>query len=417
MIAILKLTLIFAGVVFLIGRKWNLGLVLLLASAMVTALFNYTFIGLLQDIWGTLTDALTLRLILAVVLIMLVGELLRQTASMQRMVTALQVLIPNGLIVIASLPALIGLLPMVGGAMFSAPMVEEIGDQLHVDQEGKTFINYWFRHIWESVFPLYPSLMLGAAMLGIPTTQIFRFTWPLFLAAIAGGVIFGLWGLPSASTPPATVPSQGSHWHYLQSLASSIWPVVMIIVLSLTLPIDERFTLITAIVVTLAVMIPVQRISTRTLLSILRERIPWGSVAVIFGALAFRRVLESSGAVIAVSNGLTDSHVPTAAVAFGLPFISGLLTGLMAAGYSIGFSVALPLVTPMGGPTPAGWAVWLLAGGLVGAMMSPVHLCLGLTRVYFRAEWGPIYRRLLPASLLLVGTAALVLLWSGPGGG
>ncbi len=109
--------------------------------------------------------------------------------------------------------------------------------------------------------------------------------------------------------------------------------------------------------------------------------------------------------------------MPTAAVAFGLPFISGLLTGLMAAGYSIGFSVALPLVTPMGGPTPAGWAVWLLAGGLVGAMMSPVHLCLGLTRVYFRAEWGPIYRRLLPASLLLVGTAALVLLWSGPGGG
>jgi hypothetical protein len=31
-----------------------------------------------------------------------------------------------------------------------------------------------------------------------------------------------------------------------------------------------------------------------------------------------------------------------------------------------------------------------------------VHLCLALTRVYFKAEWGGIYRRLVPAAVLLI---------------
>jgi len=43
-------------------------------------------------------------------------------------------------------------------------------------------------------------------------------------------------------------------------------------------------------------------------------------------------------------------------------------------------------------------------------MVSPVHLCLALTRVYFEAEWAPIYRRLLPASLLVVLVGALLLI-------
>jgi hypothetical protein len=46
----------------------------------------------------------------------------------------------------------------------------------------------------------------------------------------------------------------------------------------------------------------------------------------------------------------------------------------------------------------------------VGLLITPVHLCLALTRVYFQAEWGDVYRRILPAALLLtMAGAALVL--------
>jgi hypothetical protein len=188
-----------------------------------------------------------------------------------------------------------------------------------------------------------------------------------------------------------------------------MWPVALVIVLSLTLPIDERIALILSLVGTIALMMAIKDVSPRALGHILHRRIPWKTVLVLFGALIFRRVLDSSGAVNAVSEALTRSHVPLAVVAFVIPFIAGLLTGLSVGAFTIGFPVVLPLVAP-DGAIASGWAAWLMAGGFLGVMCSPLHLCLSLTRVYFKADWGPVYRRIAPSSLGVAVTAALLLL-------
>jgi integral membrane protein (TIGR00529 family) len=279
------------------------------------------------------------------------------------MVEALQALTSNGHIVIAALPSLVGLLPVVGGAMFSAPMVDEVGDRLAADQERKTFINYWFRHMWEPVYPLYPSMMLAAALLGLTTTQMAKAAWPLAVAAALGGLLFGLLGLSrrSAEDPPPTSRVQS-----LRRLATSAWPIVLFIVLSLTTPVDERISVILGLVVTIGFVMVIKHVPLRDLGTILRKRIPLNTLALIFGALVFRRVLQDSGAVLAVADGLTSLHIPLAAVAFGVPFIAGLLTGLLSAAYSIGFPVILPLVVADGGTIAPAWAAWLMAGGFRG---------------------------------------------------
>jgi len=406
-IALLKLTLVFAGIVILLSRKWNLGLVLILASVAIGLLFAYPLPEIMRDVLLTAVDLLTLRLALAVVLIMTLSELLRQTAGLKGMVEALQALIPNGRIVIAALPALVGLLPMMGGAMFSAPMVNEVGDRLGADKEHKTFINYWFRHIWEYIFPVYPSMMLAAAVLGITTTQLAGAAWPLTVASVVSGTLFGLLGLPRRGTDDPSSPPRARS---LRTLATSVWPVVLTIVFSLTLPVDERFRLVLSALVTIALMMVVKHIPLRDLRTVLRERIPWQTVAVIFGALAFRRILDNSSAVLATSDALTALHIPLVAVTFAVPFIAGLLTGISTAAFSIGFPVVLPLVVANGGTIAPAWVAWLMAGGFLGVMFSPVHLCLALTRVYFQAEWGPIYRRIAPSALLVAATAATLLL-------
>jgi len=405
--ALLKLTLVFAGIVLLLNRKWNLGLVLLLASVAIGLLFAHPLAEIGRDVLLATIDPLTLRLALIVVLIMTLGELLRQTAGLKGIVEALQALIPNGRIVIAALPALVGLLPMVGGAILSAPMVDEVGDRLGAERERKTFVNYWFRHIWEPILPVYPSMVLATELLGLTTTQLAGTTWSLMVAAVAGGLIFGLLGLPRIGN---TAPSPMSRQQSLRILAASIWPIALVIILSLTLLVGERFTLILSLLVTIALMMTVKHIPLRDLGTILCERVPWKSVAVIFGALIFRRVLDTSGAVLATSDALTDLRIPLAVIAFAVPFIAGLLTGLMTAAFGISFPVILPLVVVDSGTVAPGWAAWLLTGGFLGTMFSPVHLCLALTRVYFQAQWGPIYRRIAPSALLMAATAAMMLL-------
>jgi hypothetical protein len=405
--ALIKLGLVFAGIVLLITRGWNLGLVLLLASVAIGLLFGYPLASVGRDAIATSTDLLTVRIAVSVVLIMVLSELLRETGSLRNMVAALQRLVPSGRVVIAALPAFIGLLPMVGGAMFSAPMVNEVGERFNVDQERKTFINYWFRHVWEYVFPLFPSMMLAAALLEMETFQLASATWPLTLAAILSGGVFGLASVRDAGSTSALVPNRARE---LRALTAAIWPIALAIGLSLTLPVDERARLILGLAVTIALLMIVKDLSLATLGEILRHRVPWKTVAVIFGALIFRRVLDQSGAVHAVSAALIRSRVPPMAIAFLVPFIAGLLTGLSHGAFSIGFPVVLPLAAPDGGPPTGGWAAWMMAGAFLGVMWSPLHLCLSLTRVYFDADWGPIYARIAPATAAVAVTAGFLLL-------
>jgi len=56
------------------------------------------------------------------------------------------------------------------------------------------------------------------------------------------------------------------------------------------------------------------------------------------------------------------------------------------------------------------WAAWLMAGGFLGVMCSPMHLCLSMTRVYFKASWGPVYRLIAPSTALVAATAVVILL-------
>jgi hypothetical protein len=99
-------------------------------------------------------------------------------------------------------------------------------------------------------------------------------------------------------------------------------------------------------------------------------------------------------------------------VGFAVPHLVGLLTGTPPAAIAL----SIPLVAPVmeaAGVEPAAAAVWMFVGAFSGIMLSPLHLCLALTREYFGAHWGRLYRRIAPATALVVAVAAALVLWKG----
>jgi hypothetical protein len=288
-------------------------------------------------------------------------------------------------------------------------MVDEVGDRLKASSGRKTFVNYWFRHIWEPIFPLYPSMLLAAELLHKTNLQLAAVSWPLTAAAAAGGLLFGLLKLPRRGDDD---PATASRAQNLRTLVRSVWPIALVVALPLIIRVNEQVDLIISLVITITLMMALKRVPLGDLGIVLRKHIPWNTVVVIFSALIFRRVLEQSGAVSAVSGDLTELNLPVPLVAFAIPFIASLLTGLVAAGYSVGFPVVLPLIAASGDAVPSAWAIWLMAGGFIGVMCSPMHLCLALTRVYFKTDWASIYRFILPSAILVVATAVAVLLLS-----
>jgi len=404
MVDLLKLLGVLVLIIGLLRLGWNLGLVLLLASVLTGLMYGLDLGDLFLDMIGAALDPLTLELVAIVLLITYLGEILGATRKLEGLVRSLSDLFVDSRWLLALMPMLIGMLPVAGGAMFSAPMVQEVSQNLEISRERRMFLNYWFRHTMEGVFPLYPALVLAAGLIGASVQAMVLNQYPLFLAAVGGGLLFGMPGIPK---PASTAEHRPALSTSLRLLLESIWPIALVLVLSLALKVD----LVLALAITLATLAIVERQTPRALWDLLRH-MPLGTAPVIVGAMVFRSALESSHAVEAISVALGGLGIPVAALLFLVPFAAGLLTGLASPAFAISFPIVLPLCgTDLG---LGGCGILMFAGGLVGVLVSPLHLCLALTRVYFRASWGGIYRFILPSALLIALTAfSLALLGNG----
>jgi integral membrane protein (TIGR00529 family) len=399
-IDLVKLLGVLLLILVLLRLRWNLGLVLLLASASTGLLFGLALNDLARDALVAAIDPLTLRLVAIVLLITFLGEILRSTLQLEGLIRSLVGLVVDRRWLLAMFPMLIGLLPMVGGAMFSAPMVEEASQGLDTSREQRTFVNYWFRHSLEPIFPLYPSLVLAAGLMGVTVQTLTVTQWPLFLVAVVGGVLFGLMGIPHTGASEEQTSNQKETWGLL---LRSIWPILLVVILSIGLQVD----LIVALLLTIGLLILFHRLGPRQLVA-LTQKMPLGTVPIIVGAMVFRHILETSSAVGAALGPLATLGIPLPLIVFAVPMIAGLLTGLAVGAFAIGF----PIVLPLAGPDfmASGYGFVAFAGGFAGMMLSPIHLCLALTRAYFRAQWGGIYQRLVPATLLAALTTLIVFL-------
>ncbi|MBN1642794.1 MAG: DUF401 family protein [Anaerolineae bacterium] len=402
MLDLLKLGLILGLTIVLLIRRWDLGLILLIDTLLLALLYLYPPLDTLRSVLHGVIAPDTLNLVGAVFLMLTLAEVMRRTASMERMVGALQVVVPDSRIVLATIPALIGLMPMLGGAMFSAPMINGIGARLKISAERRTFVNYWFRHAMEYVWPLYTSVLLTAALLEVTPAAYIRVSYPLTLVALAGGVVWGLIGIPREARR-ADGPSHRAAW---RDLFLSVWPLLLVILLVVVLRVNMLLSLFGVIAVTLAIY----RIGPGQWLDLLKRSFPPRTFSAILGVMIFKQVIEDTGAVQRIPAALSDLGLPPLLVAFLVPHLIGLLTGTPPAAMALSIPIVLPLVdTPAYDYLAAG--VWMFVGAFSGVMLSPLHLCLALTREYFGAHWGILYRSIAPATATIVIAALGLVLW------
>jgi hypothetical protein len=335
-----------------------------------------------------------------VLLITALGELMREIQSMQRLVDSLQTLVRDPRLVLAIIPALIGLLPMPGGAMMSAPMVEELGTQLNLSAERKTYLNYWFRHVWEYVFPLYPALILLSGIVSMPLSRVALAQAPLTVAAIAGGTLVGLRGIGQQGEGQKQL-SRSQQRESLRQFGLSIWPIAVVIVLGLGFQLELALSLIAA----LLLMTLIHRIRLRTLGTVLLKSLSPGRALLVFSIMIFNQMVSASGAAASASATLAAWGIPPVVTCSVVPLIVGLLTGLSLPMVGIAFPLLLPLIS--GSEQYMGHIALAYCSGFAGVLLSPVHLCLALTREYFKAAWAPLYRLLAP-SIAIQAVAAAV---------
>ncbi|MBF0515898.1 MAG: DUF401 family protein [Nitrospirae bacterium] len=319
---------------------------------------------------------------IALTFIRMLEMILRQRNILNMMTEAVKGVLRNKKSVLIAMPLLIGMLPSIGGAHFSCPMVEDSARGLDLTQEDKAFTNYWYRHPWEATLPLYPGLILATLITHIGMRQMILLNLGYSAAMIVIGLLFCMNGVRGAFPKVERVSS----WAFL-----SFVPFVVLLVLVIGFSVKLHYALV---VMVFGLMIYF-RYSLKAVSKVLIYGFNREVVLLIIGVMLFQSTLEHSGVVGNISRYFIASHIPLLPILFLLPFVTGIVTG-----FTLAFvGSVFPLFMSLPGLDAHSFS-FAFAAGYAGVLLSPVHVCLILTRDYFKADvWG-LYKKIIPAVLL-----------------
>ena len=400
MTGLLKLILIVLVLLFLIKKKLDLGLVLFLGALLTGVAFSLDFPVLVRNVLNAAISPETLSLLGIIILVLYLGNLLQFKGNFKKMVDSRKNLIPEPRLILALPSSFIGLLPMLGGALMSAPVVEEAGQRWTLTPAWKTFLNYWFRHIWEYCWPLYVNVIRASAILQIPIKRIALVQFPFTILAASLGLLIlfkHVQRLPSEMRDSRTLNNS-------LDLLLSIWPILLVIVLIFVL----KLSMLISLAVTALMTQVFFRMNFRERVRIIWESISLKTLLLIASVMVFKRILEVSGALNSVTGVYQSEGISAYVLLFAVPFFLGLLTGVNHAYVGISFPILLPIFGP-GNPDMV-LVMFAYVSGFVGILLSPAHLCLGLTLDYFKADLRDVYKILLWPTVVIFIAAFLVLL-------
>ncbi|MBN1831319.1 MAG: DUF401 family protein [Deltaproteobacteria bacterium] len=416
--ALIKVFIIF-GIILIINRmKLNLGLSIITGALILGMWMGLGLGGVGWSLIGTVTEMQTISLGLIVGLIMILSGLMDKSGQMDRMVKGLAILSRDGRTVGSVMAALIGLLPMPGGALFSAPMVEASLKKDGVAREQKTALNYWFRHVWEYWWPLYPGVILVVALMEVKTWHFIAMMAIMTPVSVLSGMFFILKPIGKIEAQEQGSFSWGGLWKFIWEMMPILLVILFIFllpallrvieILGIRIDVHSGLSLLPGLAIAIVWVWRINRVSAKRLLSVIIGKGTWSMVFLILAVMIFKGMMEDSQAVIQIRNELTAYHIPAMLIILIMPFLSGLITGI-----AVGFvGAAFPIIIPMfRSPdlidflSTAGLAYVF---GYIGMILSPVHLCFLVSKDYYRAGFLESYQYVLKPGLMVMATAVIL---------
>ncbi len=391
--ASLKLILLFGIILTLTRLKIKIGFSIAIGSVIAGLMFSMSIGQLADSVWQGFSARETWELFVILMAVTLIGSLLKESGLASGLTGAVESLLHSKRASMAILPALIGLLPMPGGALLSAPLVDESSFRTNIPNRRLAAINYWFRHVLEYIWPLYPGIILSASILEIDASEIVRAQWPMSVGMILGGIAFLL--IPLGKLVSKT---SNSVLHNGKAVFMALWPIFLAVVLSLFCGVD----LYISVPVSLLLFLIVSRFSSAVIKESLKQSVTLEYTSFVFAVMIFKQVLIDSNAALQVAGEITAAGIDPIWVIIFLPFVIGLISGATPAFVSLAYPALLPFLRP--DDVDLLRAATAYTAGFLGVLLSPLHFCLVLTASYFKTRLSRVYVYLIaPLAVMVLG--------------
>ena len=381
-------------IVVLLGFKVLIGPAILSGGLLIWLFESRSF----EKLWIAFTETLTMQrtwdLLLCLYFVMCLEVELRKSGSLHGMVVTLRNIFSSNKVTLAFMPAFLGLLPSLGGARFSAPIVQEASEGIAVDDEQKSAINLWFRHIFEFSNPLMPGVILACGIANVSIGDLIdQVGWVTILCFVLGW-IFLIIPLKITDLEKAT-NTQHDRTIDWKSLVLAFGPIVTSFLLIVAFNVQAALAMGLVVVAFIPLYFWFKRpISVKSVFTESLDKKLFFNVICILYFIQLLTVIGTLDEIVSVFN---NSSLPQAVIIACLSFIFGVMTG-MGQGY---IAIVMPIVALMapGNIVLVGIA---MVYGMAGQMVTPTHLCILVTVEYFKCRLWKTIGKCGVLSLLMV---------------
>ena len=397
----LIITLAMIITLFLLRRRQPIGIAILVGGIFIWLCTDPTFKELKDAVIQMATTPRSYDLVGALYLVICLEIELRKSGCLAGMVEALSRMFSSRRFTLAVMPAFLGLLPSIGGARFSAPIVEEASKGFEAKPEDKAAINFWFRHIFEFSSPLVPGMILACGIAGVKIGDlIVHLGWLTIVAFILGWIVM-VRGLKQTVATRTEVSNEEAKRHNMDFVLS-LTPVIANVVLMVAFGLQASVSMIIVVVA----MIPLLMFFNRhvSVKEVFIGALDYKMFANVICILLFIALLESTGVLALLVAAFESSPLPVPVIIGFLSFIIGLLTGISQGHVAI----MMPIVAgiSMGDLDLVGVA---MVFGVAGQMVTPTHLCLTITVDYFKSDFfktlKPVLWAQIPLALIFIAVS------------
>jgi integral membrane protein (TIGR00529 family) len=377
-------------------RRVGLGVSLTVAAFLMSFL-SLGISGTGTVLYETCIDPVTLTLVFASFFVMLMSQLYKETGLVNVLTRSLGGFIKNSKVVVSLLPAVIGLMPVAGGALMSAPMVEAEADKLGLDESKKTYVNVWFRHVILPIYPISPFLILTAILTETSLISLISRQVLVVIAMIAIGYFMGL--RKTKATKKDGSEQKSKPKTNLKELAYSFLPIAVTILLAALLNVDIALATLVGVITILIIT----RTKAPVFSKILKNRALWEVTLAAFGALLLKNATLASGASEILGNTLATAGMSGIVLLVTVPAVLGFILSSPSGAIALSVPILAETVTFI--PKTASL---LYLSAFLGYLLTPIHLCLAFTAQYYKCPISKSYRYLMPSVIISMVFALII---------
>ena len=371
------------SVLMILSRK-NFWLALML-SAILLGSFSMSPLEIFGKIVNTLEDYSILLLAVSVGIIPLIGGTLEFSGLIDILIRNLRI---KQNVFLAFSSALMGMLPMPGGALLSAPVIKKAGVGVSPDRQAA--INIWFRHLLLLVYP-FGALLPTTKMAGINVYEQIVYLIPGFFLMLFLGYLFLLKDI-KGRIQTASSPQPKKILVPLGIIL--IAPLIHITFITLDPHRLPEFYLVCAVAASFLFSLYFGHISLHNLKRIILKMKPWKYSLIIIGMFLFLNIFKASDTpgVFEVLN------VPKLFLLIVIGFFLGFATGRV----QLPVSILLPVYLAKYGVTfmaPVSFGIMFFSV-YIGYLISPVHPCVAVSLTYFHTSLKDTVKHMIPPATI-----------------